>query len=345
MAFIGKAWQYKAIRHKLEDDMTLIDQAAILPTVDSLPVDKVVIQVISAAINPVDYKVPEAPIYGCLVVPRPATPGFDVCGRVVARHPSNTDFADGQLVFGGLFSSATARGMGTLRQYAILSTDCLAVLPEGVSPDQGAAVGTAGTSAYQSLTPGGRPLPAGARVFIHGGSGGVGTWTIQLAKAMGAHVTATCSPHNASLCRSLGADEIVDYHSVDLASYLEQKSCEYDLIVDNVGSDTRLFTVSSKALKANGTFTQVGVGSSLTIRTIVVTAKRHLWPSILGGPRFLFIRMRNSTEYLQPIGEMMAQGRVKAVIDKTFEFEQVPHAYRYLRGGHAKGKIVVKVGE
>lgn len=346
MAFSGKAWQYWAMEAHLEDSLTLCDNIP-TPPIDTLPTDMVIVEVLSAAINPVDYKLPEAPIIGNLTLHRPATPGLDLCGRVVAKHPSNTDFSEGQLVFGGYLSSVTPRaGMGTLRSYAVLSSQWLAALPEGVEPAHAAAIGTAGTSAYQSLRPDGEDLKEGAKVLINGGSGGVGTWTVQLAKTMGAHVTTTCSTGNVDLCQQLGADEVVDYRKVDLVSYLEQKGPEFDLIIDNVANDDQLYNVSGQILKPGGTFVQVGVGAGLSIGGIASIAKRQLWPTFLGGgPRYIVIQMANTREYLEPVGTLMSQGKVKAVIDRTYEFDKVPDAFRYLREGHAKGKIIINVAQ
>lgn len=340
MAYSGRAWQYSVINSKLEDALTIDDNAPLVEP-SSLGPDQVIVQVIAASINPVDYKLCEAPLVGGILVPRPATPGLDLCGRIVAKHPSNTDFAEGQLVFGGLATAASARGMGTLRQYTVLSSKCLAPLPDGVDPDHAAAVGTAGTSAYQSLTP--ETLKPGAKVFINGGSGGVGTWTVQMAKAMGAQVVTTCSTDNVDLCQQLGADEVVDYRTVDVVDYLKQKGPEFDLLIDNVGKSTELYDVSSHVLKPGGTFVQVGVGSSVNIGTIASMAKRQLWPAFLGAPKFYFVNMDNNTKFLKPISDWVAEGKIKAVIDKTYSWEDVPEAYRHLREGHAKGKIVVKV--
>ncbi|KFH41733.1 Zinc-type alcohol dehydrogenase-like protein-like protein [Hapsidospora chrysogenum ATCC 11550] len=346
MAYTGKAWQYTAIASKLEDALSINENA---PLVDpsSLRPDQVIVEVISASINPVDYKLPEAPALGRILVPRPATPGLDLCGRIVATHPSSPDNAgglrEGQLVFGGIPSSVGTRGMGTLRRYAVLPTSGLAPLPEGVDPDHAAAVGTAGSSAYLSLMP--ETLPPDANIFINGGSGGVGTWAVQLAKAMGAaHVVATCSTGNVALCQQLGADEVIDYRTVDVMDYLRHKGPVFDLIVDNVGAGTELYDVSRQVLKPGGTFVQVGV-SEMSAATVASMVKRNIWPSFLGAPKYRFISMDNDAAIFRQIGEWMADRRVKAVIDRTFAWEGVPQAYRYLREGHAKGKVVIKVGE
>lgn len=346
MAFTGRAWQYGAIHDTMQDSLTIND-AAPLPGVasaSSLGRGQVVVEVISAAINPVDYKLCETPVVGRLLIPRPATPGLDLCGRVVAS--ASPDLAEGQLVFGGLPTAAGARGMGTLRKYCVLPASGLTPLPEGVDPDHAAAVGTAGTSAYLSLMP--ETLQPGAKVFVNGGSGGVGTWTIQLAKAMGAaHVVATCSTRNVDLCRQLGADEVVDYRSVNVIDdYLKTKTREFDLVIDNVGDNAPpLYDASAHALKPGGTFVQVGVGAAMSPGSMAAMFKRQLWPpSFLGGgPEFYLVRMDNNSKMLKPIGQWMTEGKIKAVIDRAYAWDEVPEAYRHLRGGHARGKIVVRV--
>ena len=341
MSFKGRAWQHNGIQGTLESSLKLVDDVS--HDAAALPRDRVIVEVISAALNPSDYKLPEAPIVGRIVVPHPATPGMDLCGRVVAKHPSVTQFAEGQIVFGGVVSSLYANGRGMLQKYTVLSAKGLAALPKGVEPDDAAAVGTAGTTAYMSLLPG--KLQPGSKVFINGGSGGCGIWSVQIAKAMGHEVVTTCSTDKVDLCQQLGADEVIDYRKVDVIDFLKQKSHEFDLIVDNVGKDDGLYNISAKILKSGGTFAQVGVGSAIGLGTAGAVLKRNLTPSFLGAPNYLMIAMNNGVENLEPIGRWMAERKIKAVIDKTYAFEEVPQAYAYLREGHAKGKIVVHVGK
>lgn len=341
MSFKGQAWQHNGIQGKLESSLKLVDNVS--HDVATLAPDHVIIEVISAALNPSDYKLPETPLLGRFVVPQPATPGMDLCGRVVGKHPSVTQFVEGQLVFGGVVSSLLAKGRGMLQKYTVLSAKGLAALPEGVEPDDAAAVGTAGTTAYLSLLP--DKVKTGAKVFINGGSGGCGIWSVQIAKAMGHQVVTTCSTGNVDTCQQLGADEVIDYKKVDVIDYLKQKSHEYDIIVDNVGSGSELYNISSKILKAGGTYVQVGVGSSLGLGTAGSVFRRSATPSFLGAPNYHMVAMNNGTENLEPIAKWMSEGKVKAVIDRTFPLEEVPQAYAYLREGHAKGKIVVHVGK
>ncbi|KAF6831554.1 zinc-binding oxidoreductase [Colletotrichum musicola] len=334
-----RVWQYASVTGKLEDCLQL-KQDATVPDASKLSKGDLIVQVISASLNPADYKVPETAVIGRLMVSFPATPGMDFCGRVVGKHPSNTAFEEGQLVFGGYPGVGQKGVLG--KRIVISSANC-APLPRGVDPDQAAAVGTAATTALQSLMP--DTLKAGAKVFVNGGSGGVGTWTIQFAKALGAHVVTTCSTGNIALCKELGADEVVDYRKEDVFENLKSRGRIFDLVIDNVGSSTALHDNSGEYLKPSGTFVLVGVGESLSLWDMQRTLTKHLWPSFLGGGGFYFVQMKNTTEYFERIGRWMAEGKAKAVIDSTFPFEDVPAAYKRLREAHAKGKIVVHVSD
>ncbi|WYZ40874.1 hypothetical protein EsH8_IV_001215 [Colletotrichum jinshuiense] len=336
MASTMRAWQYSTIDSKLEECLKLEDLPA--PNHASLGKDELVVEVVSASLNPADYKVPEAPVVGRLLVSLPATPAMDFSGRVVAKHPSNTAFETGQLVFGG-YPGISQKG--TLRQYIVIASSNCAPLPEGIDPDHAAAVGTAATTAYQSLLP--DTLKAGGRVLINGGSGGTGTWAIQFAKALGVEVVATCSTKNVEFCRQLGADEVIDYKKEDIISNLKARGKVFDLVIDNVASSTDLYDISHTILKPGGTFAMVGVGESLTLSGIFSNLKKNLLPTFLGGKPYHFVVMKNETEYFRRIADWMVEGKAKAVIDSTYSFEDVPAAYSKLREGHARGKIVIHV--
>ncbi|UPK91995.1 hypothetical protein LCI18_002930 [Fusarium solani-melongenae] len=337
MATTMQIWQFSSPVEKMEDSLAITDQVPV-PSQASLRKDEMLIKVITASLNPVDYKLAEAGIIGKMMVPNPATPGLDFCGRVVAKHSSITGFEEGQLVFGGFPSY---KQLGALAQYTVVSTACCALLPESIDPDDGAAVGTAATTAYQSLMP--DALPSDANIFINGGSGGVGTWSIQLAKAMGAKVTTTCSTRNLELCKNLGADHVVDYTKNDVVEFLKGQGAVYDLVIDNVGSRADLYDNSHLLLKAGATFVQVGVGESMSLMSIASTMKKLIWP--FGTPRFYFVNMKNSAEFFQVIGRWMAEGRVKPVIAAQFDWKDVPQAFQQLREGRSSGKIVVNVSQ
>ncbi|KAI5925633.1 zinc-binding oxidoreductase [Camillea tinctor] len=339
MASTMKAWQWTKIHDKFENSLTLNSDVPI-PDKSSLSANQLLVEVITAAINPVDYKLPESGWIASLMIRgRPATPGLDFCGRVIGKHSSVTSLNEGDLVFGAFAKSSK---FGSLAQFIVVSTAECAKLPEGVTPDQGAAVGCAGTTAYQAVVSQGlglEPKP-GSKVFVNGGSGGVGTYAVQFATALSAEVTTSCSTANVELCQGLGAHEVIDYKTQDVVAALKEKGQVYDLVVDNVGNPT-LHAQCGAFLKKGGAYNQVGI-SSVSASSVLSTYKNVIMP---GGPTYHFIQMRNDAEYFTQIGKWMAEGKVRPVVDEVFEFEDVVEAYKKLRAGHAKGKIIIHVGK
>ncbi|KAF1985613.1 zinc-binding oxidoreductase [Aulographum hederae CBS 113979] len=337
MAETMKTWSYGKVQGKLEDFL-VCDESAPAPDRSFLSKDQLVVETISTALNPVDYKLPESWVAN-LRIKFPATPGLDFCGRVVAKNPSNTSVEIGQLVFGGL---PGAQQFGGLGQYILTNSNECAPLPDGINPDHAAAVGTAATTAYQSLLPGTPKM--GWRIFINGGSGGCGTWAIQFAKVMGAFVVTCCSTANVEMCQQLGADEVIDYKKTDVVDELRSRGQIFDMVVDNVGSE-ELYSNQASYLKPNGWYSQVGM-SDMAFSTVGTTLLRSALPTVLTyGRKFYFVNQKNSREFFENIGRMMADGKVRAVIDEMFEWEDAPAAIAKVREGRTKGKVVVHVGE
>jgi NADPH:quinone reductase-like Zn-dependent oxidoreductase len=311
------------------------------PTKTLLSEGQILIKVITAAINPADYKIPEAAGVGKLVSPKPPViPGLDFCGRVVGLHSSDTSLLEGQLVFGAL---NRAGRLGTLGEFIIVSREECALLPPGLDLDQAAAIGTAGLTAYQSFNL--EIVKPGSKVLINGGSGGCGTFGIQIAKARGAEVTVTCSTANVELCKSLGADEVIDYKTSDLLLELRNKGPIFDLVVDNAGSPADLYERSATFLKPMGLFVQVAV--TVTLSGLSNLFWRVVKPKSLNGKKgkFMFLRNASSRKDFDQIAQWMVEGKVMAVVDEVFTFEDVPRAYEKLRLGRTRGKILVRVGE
>ncbi|RYP09479.1 hypothetical protein DL764_001258 [Monosporascus ibericus] len=335
-----RAWLYSSVQNGLENSLTLSD-AAPQPPFPTSPnaKDEVLVKVQYAALNPADYKLAEMGLARRALVTVPASPGLDFAGTVVESRVEGC--APGDRVFGRL---APGR-FGALGEYVVATRAGLTRVPEGVGLDQAGAVGTAGLTAYQCIAPNVRP---GDRVFVNGGSGGTGTFGIQVAKALGCSVVASCSAANADLCKALGADEVIDYRTQDVCEVLRARARdggEFALVVDNVGSPHSLYKAADDFLSPGGKFFQVGSGVTLgDVRSI---ASRALLPSFLGGGRrkFQCLVTQNKQEDLARMAEWMAEGKVKAVVDETFAYKDVPEAYRKLKTGHARGKIVVKVSE
>lgn len=335
-----KAWQYTDVSTTLEAALKL-DTSYPVPNPASLPNKSLLIKVLAAGINPVDYKLPESGVIGRVMIGRTAGPGLDFCGRVVASMPPTPSgmFQKDQLVFGCM---QMAQKIGTLSEYVVVSKDECAPLLDGMSIDQAAALGTAALTAWQSMLP--EVVKLGAHVLINGGSGGVGTMAIQFAKAKGAHVTTTCSTNNVSLCRSLGADEVWDYRSMDINAKLQNSEPVFDIVIDNVGSIP--YQGCETYLKPHGCYVTVGV-SAVNFSGIAATIRHAIVPSFLGGGRrkYHFVQVKSNTKDLVAISELIAAGKVHPVIERSFAMEDVPEAFTKLREGRTKGKILIRVAD
>lgn len=181
-----KAWQWTQCTDHLENAIKL-QAGAILPTHNRpLGPGESLIQVHAAALNPIDYKLPELPVVGRMAISKPATPGLDFAGKVVQVGPG-CRVKVGKMVFGKL---EPKQQFGTLGEYIIASKAGTVPLPDGVNAEEAATVGVCGLVTYQALAPN---VKAGDCIFINGGSGGTGTFAVQIAKSLGCHVTTTCS--------------------------------------------------------------------------------------------------------------------------------------------------------
>jgi len=328
-----KAWLYSSTTNGLEKNLTLNASTRAPPTVSG---DNVLVQVLSASLNPADFKVPEMGLaVRKLVIGTPASPGMDFCGKVVAAGSNASQFSPGQLVYGCLSKPAQ---FGSLGEYLVASASLLAPVPEGVEIDHAAAIGIAGQTAYQSLA---GYVSAGDKVFINGGSGGCGIFAIQIAKEMGCHVTTTCSTKNVEFVRGLGADEVIDYSAEDVVARLRADGVVFDHILDHIGYPASLYRESNHFLKPGKAFVQVGASGMATF------AERLVVPGFLGGGKrkYVIFFFKNTLKDLVKVGELVQKGAVKIQLDTAFEFEDAVLAFEKLRSGRARGKIIVHVAK
>jgi NADPH:quinone reductase-like Zn-dependent oxidoreductase len=328
-----KSWQYSSTKGGLDKNLN-INPSAPLPKPKP---NQNLVQVIATALNPVDYKPAEVPLVGRLIVPKPTTPGIDFAGCIVTP-ATGSSLKRGQLFFGA--SGTTPFAGGALSEFTLTEKENAVALPNGVDPIDAATIGVAGLTAYQSIVP---KVKKGDKVFINGGSGGTGVFGIQIAKAVGCHVTTTCSTANVELCKSLGADEVVDYEQSNVVEALKASGHKFDHVVDNVGADPKLYWHCHEYTKPGAVY--VMVGGTPSLGSAFDTFKMMLWPGSLGGGRRKFTGFFPKPKYedLEQIGTWMKEGKVKAVIDQKFSFEQAPKAFEKLKTGRAKGKIVVDV--
>ena len=296
--------------------------------------DQVLVRVHASSANPVEWYGVSGPLLtrvlgGGLRKPKDTSVGADLAGRVEAVGKDVRELRPGDEVFGTSGASWA--------DYAAAREVRLARKPANVSWEEAAAVPIAATTALQALRDKGGVQP-GQKVLINGASGGVGTYAVQLAKAFGADVTAVCSTANVELARSLGADRVVDYTKDDFTRLGER----HDLMLDIAGS--RPFRAFRRVLTPEATVVIVGAK---------FPSSRGLGPlSHMLGTRLaavgrsqtvkLFIA-KIEQEDLLVLQELLESGKVRSVIDRSYELREAADALRYLGVGHARGKVVLTV--
>lgn len=231
----------------------------------SLPLQSSLIRVSIVSLNPVDIKFAETPLVGPYLHPMPAIPGLDGVGYVVKTTDSTLHV--GQLV---MFRLLEKQPEGALAECVLVPSEGCVPVPSGVSPVQAATVGTCGVTACQAITPFvsrhnslNHEEKEPFKIFVNGGSGGTGTFQIQIAKALGCYVVTSCSTPNIDLCKSLGADEVTDYRLGAIEDALQEmvqsgRSSPFDLVVDNVDLPWHLYKAANNYMKPGGKYVQVG---------------------------------------------------------------------------------------
>lgn len=294
----------------------------------------VLVRVRATSVNPLDWHYMHGEPYFMRAssgwgAPKDILLGTDFAGVVEAVGTQVTRFKPGDEVFGG--------GDGGFAQYLrIPENAALARKPTNLTFEQAAAAPVAGITALQALRDQGR-LKAGQKVLINGAGGGVGTFAVQIAKALGADVTAVSNGASMALLRSLGADHVIDYNHEDFTLRPEH----YDLILDLSGnhplSDYR------RVMTPNGTYVIAGDTSKGSwAGPIAAFAKAFVVSKFVKQKLVPFISNLNQAD-LASLADMLQAGKVKPVIDRQYPFEQIAVAIRYQETGHARGKVVVTV--
>jgi NADPH:quinone reductase-like Zn-dependent oxidoreductase len=294
--------------------------------------DEILVRVHASSVNPVEWYGVTGPYFARVGAGyrRPNDPGVgvDLAGEVEAVGRDVQDIRPGDEIFGS--------GSGAWAEYAVARANRVALKPANVSFEAAAAVPVAGLTALQALRDHGGIQP-GQHVLINGASGGVGTFAVQLAKAYGAVVTAVCSTRNVEQARELGADRVVDYTSEDFTSL----EIRHDLMLDISGR--RSFLVCRRVLTPDATF--VLVGGKMTYRGLGPLP--HIAGTILKS-RFRSQKMRFfvakvTTENLSHLRDLIEEGKVRPVIERTYPLSEACEALAYLGEGHARGKLVIKL--
>jgi NADPH:quinone reductase-like Zn-dependent oxidoreductase len=293
--------------------------------------NEVLVKVHAASVNWADWRNLRADPFlvrlaAGLVKPGNQILGFDVAGRIEVVGAGIRQFQQGDDVFADIYPC----GGGAFAEYVAVPESALVLKPSNLSYVEAAAVPVAALTALQGLRDVGEIQP-GEKVLIHGASGGVGTFAVQIAKVLGAEVSAVCSTRNLELVRSLGADRVIDYKQEDCT----QNGEGYDLVIDNVGNPAQYRRLYKHSLNPGGICVITAGSFSLQLFSgpwMTMTGRKKICTFMTDGTKI---------EDLVHIKSLLQSGEVVPVIDKCYPMDKAREAFRHLENGHARGKIII----
>lgn len=305
--------------------------------------NEVLAEIHAASINPIDFKIRDGKVKMLLKYEMPLILGNDFSGVIVKVGSKVTHFKVGDEIY----ARPRKNKIGTFAEYIAIHEDDIALKPKNLSFEEAASIPLVGLTSYQALHDI-MNLQKDQKILIHAGSGGVGTFAIQLAKIMGATVATTASEAGANLVKSLGVDKIINYKTERFEDILTN----YDAVFDTIGGTT--LEKSFNIIKSGGNIVSVSgmpnarfgkeFGSgffktllfSLASRKLTTLEKNH-------NAQYSFLFMKPSGDQLRTIANYIEAGKIKPVIDRVFPFEDAQKAMEYSEAGRAKGKIIVKI--
>lgn len=305
--------------------------------------DEVLVQVHAAGVNQLDSKIKDGQFKLILPYRLPLILGHDVAGVVVKAGPRVRQFKPGDEVY----ARTDDFRIGTFAEFVPVKESSLAPKPKGLTMEEAASIPLVGLTAWQALVETAK-LTKGQRVFIQAGSGGVGTFAIQLARHLGATVATTTSAANFELVRSLGADVVIDYRTQDFEDVLH----DYDVVLNSqdgktLGKSLRVLKGGAKLVSISGP-PDPAFGRNIAAPAFVRLVMRLLSSGIRRRARgrgidYSFLFMRANGGQLREITRLIEAGAIRPVVDKVFAFESTNEALAYSEAGHAKGKVVIKI--
>lgn len=308
-----------------------------------LRANDVLVQIHAASVNPLDLKIRDGKLKLILPYRLPLILGNDLAGVVVRVGSQVRRFKPGDEVY----ARPDQDRIGAFAEFISMNEDAVANKPKELTMEEAASLPLVGLTAWQALIERAN-LKKGQKVLIHAGSGGVGTFAIQLAKHVGAIVATTTSTANLDWVKRLGADIVIDYRKDDFETILR----DYDVVLDTLGGET--LKKSLRVLKPGGKLISLSgppdpdfakdIGSTWTLRLVMrllsyrirKKAKRH-------HVSYSFLFMRASGDQLREIGSLIDSGIIRPVVDRVFPFASTKEALVYVEKGRAKGKVIVKV--
>lgn len=304
---------------------------------------EVLAEIHAASINPIDFKIRDGKVKLLIQYKMPLILGNDFSGVVVKVGEKVTRFKVGDEIYARPRKSK----IGTFAEYISIHEDDIALKPKNLSFEEAASIPLVGLTSYQALHDI-MQLQKGQKILIHAGSGGVGTFAIQLAKAMGATVATTASEAGADLVTSLGADKVINYKKENFEAILKN----YDAVFDTLGGKT--LEKSFEIIKEGGKIVSVSGRPNARFakeygagffKTLLFSAASHKLTALekKHHAQYSFLFMKPSGEQLRIIADLIESGKIKPIIDRTFSFEEAQKAMEYAESGRAKGKIIVKM--
>ncbi len=294
------------------------------------------IEIKAAGLNPIDYKLVSGGLKEIVPLDMPSTIGFDVSGVVVEKGDSVTGFEIGDAVY----ARVPQNQMGTVAEYVAVEHTVVSKKPDNISFEEAASFPLIGLTAIQALERVG--MKANDRILIHAGSGGVGSFAIQYAKAKGAYVYTTTSTKNVEWVKALGADRVINYKKDDYKTIVS----DLDLVFDTLGGDYTLDAF--QVIKAGGKVTSIaGIPDEET--AAMMGMKGYQLPENFSklidekSANYKLTWMQPNGKQLDEISVMVKEGKIKPVIDKVYPFEEGIDAYLYLATGRAKGKVIISM--
>jgi 2-desacetyl-2-hydroxyethyl bacteriochlorophyllide A dehydrogenase len=293
-----------------------VEQPKIEPT-------QLLVKVRASSINPADWKIRQGMFSLITGSKFPKILGFDVAGDVIEVGSQVTRFKPGDAIYG-----STSFPGGGYAEFAAIPENLAVLKPTNLSYEEAAAVPLAALTALQALRDQGN-IQTGQAVLINGAAGGVGTFAVQIAKALGAVVTGVSSTKNLDLVKSLGADRVIDYTQQDFA----EDTAQYDIIFDAVGK--RSLSQTKRVLKLNGIYITTLPSPEVLLEGILT--------AFLPGQKAKLILQKPNTQDLVYLKELIEAGKIRVVIDRTYPLQELAAAHNYSETGRAVGKIAIAV--
>ncbi|WP_414660061.1 NADP-dependent oxidoreductase [Horticoccus sp. 23ND18S-11] len=305
--------------------------------------DEILVRVHAVGLNKIDTMIPKGIFKPIIRLQLPATLGSDLAGVVAEVGSRVTRFKVGDAVFASIFDLGT----GSLAEFAVVPESAAALKPSNLDFVQAASIPMVGLTSWQALKDRAQ-VRRGQKIFIPAGSGGIGTFAIQLTKHLGAKVGTTASAGNLELVRSLGADEVIDYRKQEFEEVLR----DYDAVLGTVTGDSQ--KKSLRILKPNSNVVSLvgppdvafarGRGMNFMMKAVFgLLSAGIIRQAKKIGATYSFLFVYPDGRQLAEIGELLQAGKIRPVIDEVFPFDQAKEALAYLEKGRARGKVVVQM--